>query len=387
MASASPPLIVSSPSVPATNLPRDVLMNKDAGRGNELFITIQLDSGQKFPFLLDTGSSTTVIDKSLEPLLGKCLSRGDVHLFGKLQPVSSYLAPALYLGNTRLMMTGPYIAACDCSQMATNADRSVFGIIGMDVLGHYCLQLDFAANKIRFLDDRQANKNSWGKSLPLNEIGDGCYYLPANLAGIPGVGSLVDTGCNYDGWLIPQLFQQWNDPSIPPANGETRAPSGILNQETYPALYLRGLDTRQIHSGDQHLQFNGIGLQFLARHLVTLDFPQKTLYLKRTSVNSLVDKDMQAEGRVEGKSALKFLKGLIQKGRLPGWSADDKIASLTVRFQYPHFVTFDHMLKKGDDSSIYHYQVDRPFQNNSWRLLKAWRTDPSGHTVQEYSIP
>src|SRR5580658_9890269 len=80
-APARPPIIVQSPSVPATELPHEITMNKDAGRGNELFVTVRLDNGQKLPFLLDTGASTSVMDKSLVPLLGKCLSRGDVHLF------------------------------------------------------------------------------------------------------------------------------------------------------------------------------------------------------------------------------------------------------------------------------------------------------------------
>ncbi|MGA2233847.1 MAG: aspartyl protease family protein, partial [Tepidisphaeraceae bacterium] len=118
-------------------------MNKDAGRGNELFVTVRLDNGQKLPVLLDTGSSTTVIDKSLAPLLGKRLSTGPVTIFGVQQNVDGYLAPALFIGNTPLMMTGPYIAVCDCTQMATNAARPVLGLIGMDVLGHYCIQLDF----------------------------------------------------------------------------------------------------------------------------------------------------------------------------------------------------------------------------------------------------
>ncbi|TMP97794.1 MAG: hypothetical protein E6L09_12645 [Verrucomicrobia bacterium] len=34
---------------------------------------------------------------------------------------------------------------------------------------------------------------------------------------------------------------------------------------------------------------NLIGLQFLARHLVTLNFPKRMMYLKRTSVGPLTD--------------------------------------------------------------------------------------------------
>ena len=34
---------------------------------------------------------------------------------------------------------------------------------------------------------------------------------------------------------------------------------------------------------------NTVGLRFLARHLVTLNFPKRMMYLKRTSVGPLID--------------------------------------------------------------------------------------------------
>src|ERR1700721_2515038 len=100
---ASPASIISS--VPLTGLPREVSMNADAGRGNELFITVSLSNGEKLPFLLDTGASTTIIDKSLEAGLGKRLGTGKIRVFGISQDVDSYYAPFLFVGNTQLMMT------------------------------------------------------------------------------------------------------------------------------------------------------------------------------------------------------------------------------------------------------------------------------------------
>jgi len=40
--------------VSATELPADATMNKDAGRGNLLFVTLRLESGEELPFFLDT---------------------------------------------------------------------------------------------------------------------------------------------------------------------------------------------------------------------------------------------------------------------------------------------------------------------------------------------
>jgi hypothetical protein len=40
-----------------------------------------------------------------------------------------------------------------------------------------------------------------------------------------------------------------------------------------------------IKSGRMTFFFNAIGLPFLARHLVTFDFPNHTMYLKRRSAS------------------------------------------------------------------------------------------------------
>ena len=53
------------------------------------------------------------------------------------------------------------------SLMSTDADRPIMGLVGIDVLEHYCIQLDFAAGKMRFLDDKKADKQKWGKPFPI----------------------------------------------------------------------------------------------------------------------------------------------------------------------------------------------------------------------------
>src|SRR6267142_6176006 len=62
--------------IPASELPADVTMNKDAGRGNWLFVTLRLDKDEELRFFVDTGMTLTVLDKSLEPELGKRLGTG-----------------------------------------------------------------------------------------------------------------------------------------------------------------------------------------------------------------------------------------------------------------------------------------------------------------------
>ncbi len=268
-----------NPSRP--RLPADVPLNPAAGRGGLLTVTLRLESGEELPFLVDTGTSGTLIDKSWEPKLGKPLGTATFQSWGVKSTNHVYAAPKLYLGGAPLMMTGPAIVAYDCRKDSPDASRPLMGILGMNVLEHYCIQLDFAAGKLRFLDDNRADKRKWGKAFPIVALNsrDPRPAVAENLLGLQGPHSLIDSGCSYDGWLMPQYFQQWTNQTVPPAKGEACSPNGSFDGEQYPLVSVERQD----------VESDGIGLRFLARHLVTLDFPNHTLYLQRQSIGPLPD--------------------------------------------------------------------------------------------------
>jgi hypothetical protein len=368
-------------------LPADVTMNKEAGQGGMLIVTLQLESGEKLPFMVDTGASGTGFDKSLAPKLGKRLGTGTALHFGDRQEGGAYTAPRLYLEGAPLMMTGTNVFTYDLRPFSSNAGRPILGVLGMDVLGHYCIQLDFQAGKMRFLDDEPAGKKDWGRPFPLTDIGDGRFSVRENLAGAKDSDSMIDSGCNYDGWLSQPLFQQWTNQAKLPVNGEVRFPMGVLGGDTYPNVNLRGFGAEALSVGDSHIVFNGIGLHFLARHLVTFDFPKRTMYLKRTNIGPLVDEDMEAVGQAVAESAIKILMSLKEKGQMPGWSKNDEATTkiVTFHYHYPDSLTLD-LLKKGD-SSTYHYEFSRVSKTSPWKLQKAWQTDSNEHLVKDYPVP
>jgi hypothetical protein len=380
------PCFCSIENALASAFPEDITLNKDAGRGGMIFVTIRLDDGEKLPFVLDTGCPTTCLDQSLESKLGERVRTETLWAFGVRSQINVYSAPPLYLGKTPLIKTGHLIVTHDCSQMSADVGRPIMGVLGMDILKNYCLQLDFDARKIRFLDCQHANKSGWGNSFSIAYLPDGCPSINDNVVGSAGVGSLLDTGCNYDGWLIPQLFQQWTDNTLPLITGQARAPDGVLGGQSYPNLHLRGVDPKLLSTGDAHIQFNGLGLPFLARHLVTLDFPEQTLYLKRTSVDALDHNDTNSYAKSDIESAAKVLKNLEQNGRLPGWEKTDNMAASKATFIFDSgFVTFN--IQKNTDPSIYHYKFTQARYDGPWLLTKAWCTDPAGNVFQEYPVP
>ena len=108
-------------------------MNKEAGRGNWLFVTLRLESGEELLFFVDTGMSVTLLDKSLESKLGKRLGTGRVLHFDGTSEAGIYAAPKLYLGST-LLMTGSNILAGDLERPTSLSGRSIMGVLGMDCL-------------------------------------------------------------------------------------------------------------------------------------------------------------------------------------------------------------------------------------------------------------
>jgi hypothetical protein len=371
----------------APELPAAVAINKDASRGNLLFVTLRLESGEAFPFLVDTGSMATVVDKSLEPRLGKRLEPGAVWNFGVKHKSGIYATPKLYLGST-LLRTSPSIWSTDFKKMPSPAGLHIIGILGMDCLRYYCIQLDFEAGQMRFLVPGQSDAAKWGKAFPvtLSAIGNSEreYVRPLVHCGslIDGESTslLIDTGYEADCALESGLFardvikhrlRKEGDAVTSQESRYVWFQKSIWNGATYTNLLIGNGGTAIATGNGENL----IGLRFLARHLVTFDFPTRTMYLKQTSIGPLVDTKMEA--------ATAFLNRLKQNNQLPGWSKNDT-GTIYGRAQF-NFESFDG--RNNSDAFTYHYNVGYGSDDSSWRLQKAWRTDAHDHTVEQYLIP
>jgi len=250
-------------------------MNKSAGRGGYLFVTLRLEGGESLLFLVDTGSPVTFFAKSLAPKLGNRLGTVELQtLYGK-QEGGVYTAPKLYLGSTQLE-TGSNIFTENLTIPSLMAHRSIKGILGMDCLRHFCIQLDFEAERMRFLDPDNVNGAFPGKAFPIAFIWGGIPVIHHTglLAG-KGANLLIDTGCRIDGFVekgvIKGHYLGWWYWLL-----GKRLPKCVWEDQTYTHLLVR-------RSGS----LNSMGLEFLARHRVTLDFPRQTMYLQQTSIGPL----------------------------------------------------------------------------------------------------
>jgi hypothetical protein len=245
-------------------LPGDVTINPNAGRGNFLFVTVRLADGESLPFIVDTGASSTIFAKSLEPKLGKRLGTDVARAYGNNE-AGNYAAPKIYLDGVALI-TDSNVSTLDLKLLEQDADRHIMGIIGFDCLSNYCIQLDFDAGKMRFLDSRHLDTNKLGKAFPITIGGDDRlpYIHHVGLAGGSVTNCQIDTGTSYDGWVDKSAF------------AGNHLPESHWDGGTYTNL--------NVSFGPAD---NVLGLAFLARHLVTFDFRNHMLYLKQTSVGPL----------------------------------------------------------------------------------------------------
>lgn len=258
-----------SPPAAAADLPAEVAMSKLSRFAPELMVTVHLENGAEFECCLDTGSPGIALPKLVEPQLGKRIGRLTIEtLDGIVDKARVYAAPKIYLGDTPLA-TGERVAVWN----------RPYGIIGMSCLRHYCMQLDFQKRKIRFLKPGNTNVAELGRAFPLTGLEYTCIrqsgFFEQNDSTL-----LIDMGYPIDGMMNSKSLKQAmleHDGKPVPTFGEGKPsnfpllasfPTCSWGGETYTNLIVQG--------GNQRI----IGLKFLARHLVTFDFPNKVMYLK-----------------------------------------------------------------------------------------------------------
>jgi len=300
-------------------LPAESSFIQNDGRENGIFVKLRLESGEELLLLVDTGRPNTILDKSLEPKLGKRLGTSTClePLLGGVSRAGVYKAPKLYLGNTQLL-TNSRVYTYDWQRL----EPGLMGILGMDCLRHYCIQLDFTHNKLRFLDPYQLDDHDLGEGFPLTIL-FGLVIAHADCFGTGKVYFCPDTGCtDADAMLKPKLFDRALKQQRPVWTNQFAAYSGTSIRG---AAFSTGVFGGQTYSNLIFMEWAGtwpdgdlIGLPFLARNLVTFNFPKRMMFLKQEDVGPHYPSSfLELE-------AGNYLGSLVEKGQLPGWAKSDK---------------------------------------------------------------
>jgi hypothetical protein len=385
---------------PAEKLPASASFSKSSDR---IYLTLHLENGKKLLFGIDTGSSYTILDQSLESFLGK--RRGtrivDYQFFGGWAFLNKYEAPKLYLGDTQLV-TGKHVCTDDLRRL--REDQPIMGILGIDCLQHYCIQLDFADHKMHFLDPNSLETAKLGEPLPIQySFFDALPFIRASFPGKSYAYWGIDTGCDTDVALKSKQLRELQEQT----SGQfifTKSMKDSTNGFDYGTFYL----TRKIIFNDEvctnFLWCDGrannlIGLRYLSRHLTTINFPKRIMYLQHGNSESLADKDSIADFLQNPQAetlytfiqdATTFLTQQKKNGRLPGWKKDEQ-GNFSWHQEkddftgYPLSETF--IATKKSNSFSYHYTILQSSNNAPLKLQNAWQTDVKGHVVEIYHTP
>ena len=381
---ATPPITRPAPANPV-NPANPVSFNDKAGKGDWIKLNLHLENGKEIgPVMVDTGwPYKTVLDKSLAPLLGKRTGSGIFFspFMGGFVRADTYNTPKLYVGGMQLLM-GSHVYVVDLQKRSPGLK----GILGMDCLRHYCVQFDFSRDEIRFLDPDAPASGDFGRPIPLIMI-DGLVFARSDVFGTGKIFFCPDTGCQQcDAMLKPKLLRRLETEQK--SSWSTSFP-GTGNASVKVAGFSKEIIEGESYNDMTIAQWNGkwpagnlLGLPFLARNLVTFDFPRRTMYLEKESSAP------QNFSLFVTEEAAKYLLELKKSGLLPGWTTNDlgeqdtPDASIT---NYPALLTFN-FRKETRPPSFYHYVVIRDLPGAPWKLSKAWQSDVEGHLIRNYSL-
>jgi hypothetical protein len=245
--------------------------------GDALLLPVTF-KGKTYHFLLDTGSNLNFFDPVL-PLEGAGEENAAQTPTGTVA-VRTVAAPEATLGKFSLRTKEPALVA-DLSWARQGSDLDIHGGIGMSFLRRHVVRLDFDRGEVLFLksaggDSGEAFPLAWDRGAPI-----------VNLE-LPGWGREwfhVDTG---------DVGEQAGTLSTPLVDGlvQTGLAEVIgtsVNTAAGGTMIRRGSRLKSVRLGEsttsnilfRESQISTLGLGFLSRFVVTIDFPNGTLYLKK----------------------------------------------------------------------------------------------------------
>ena len=231
--------------------------------------------GDRYLFILDTGSDLTIFDSCFRPHLGNAIRTSRAKTPSGEMRVDLFPSPSARLGELNMQNALPVICT-DLSQVREVTGHEVYGMIGMGFLRDHVLKLDLDRSIVSFL--RSAPPES-GQPVRI-------FYRslhPRVTADVAGVIAdfTVDTGCSQSGNIETSIFDQLTDRQHVRAIGLTQSAtlSGIKDWRNgrVTSVSLNGFTHRDLVLTEA--QDNQLGLAYLSRYVVTLDFPNATMYL------------------------------------------------------------------------------------------------------------
>lgn len=239
-------------------------------------------SGKTYQFAIDTGSTCSIFGLHLAPYLSRRRGVTGHIIPGGMRVTDNYRAPAAYIGRLRV---GPLdnVVCEDVSGLTTAGGRKLDGVLGLDAIRKWALFLDFDARKMRFLS---AVPPPQGIRVPLVRGAPG-PTVTAHVAPLGPRSFIIDTGFNAEAAIANKDFNRLVESghlkltaTMPATSivgwaaklriGVLRSPFAI-DKEATPNVVVAELPASRE-------SFNIIGLDYLSRFNIVIDFPRDEVY-------------------------------------------------------------------------------------------------------------
>jgi hypothetical protein len=232
-------------------------------------------------FVLDTGCSHTVYDKSLRHELGKVKKIEKALTLGSPIKAEIFDAPDAFLGPLNLKDSNE-VSCLDLKMHSLIDGSTVSGIIGMNFLKRHVIQIDFDKGTLSFLQPVEGQHPDWGIELLIRYGKLGWPYITSNILDNINVNFSMDTGSNSTGALASDIFEKIISENRQKTSETLFATaSGVIkNRECrIDNISIGSLEYEKLIFSEAN--WSHLGLLFLSRHIVTFDFPNSRIYLKR----------------------------------------------------------------------------------------------------------
>lgn len=258
------------------------------GRPIVLPVTFQ---GKTYAFLLDTATRNTTFDESLRDLLGEPRSTQTIPLDdGETEEINTYYAPAAKVGPIDLQQAGPALVA-DLQPLREITGLNIQGVLGTGLLRKYAIAIDFQKGLLDFIDPGPRIHTAWGLPRQITISRQGMPFIQGEIAGRFVVLFLIDTGFFANGSFADELFEKLQQRKIITRTATSQYLTGRGTRESVqgrvPALQIGrpedGFDPMK-HAElifDKGGDVSILGLEWLARHHVVIDFVNSRIYLRK----------------------------------------------------------------------------------------------------------
>lgn len=253
---------------------------KIATDGGMLLLPVEIQE-KRYWFVVDTGLRTTVFDTSLRSLLGEPVKSTTIRAYDRDITIPIFSAPAVKVGRLSLAKNSE-VRCRDLENMREGSGQEFHGILGMDFLRQYAFRLDFDRGELTFL--RKVGQKA-GEGVPI-EFKDGLPCVGVKTRGFTGRGRfLVDTGCVgfASGCIMAEGFDSLAKRGFVTIVCRTHTAnlwrSGEWRIGSVDVIDLGTFRHENLIFGE--LSGNILGLNYWSRYVVTFDFPNSVIYLKK----------------------------------------------------------------------------------------------------------